>query len=609
MAASVQYCYFTTSSTSTSTSTSTPHRTLKKTLRNPPIQFTKTSQKPIKTPCVKDICKQGSLREAFQSLSILFTHQNPPQLCSDEAYSSVLELCASKKALSQGKQIHAHLITSNAISDSVFLSTRLVFMYGKCGSLVHAKNLFDRMPYRSIFTWNAMIGAYVTNNEPLVALELYSQMRISRVPLDACTFPSVLKACGGLKDMRCGGEIHGLAIKCGYISVVFVVNSLVAMYAKWDDLDGAKRLFERMTERVDVVSWNSIISAYSANGQSIEALRLFREMHMAGVATNTYTFVAALRACEQPFFRNLGREIHAAILKSNHQLDVYVANALVSMYARCGKMDDAARIFYKMDERDNISWNSMLSGFVQNGLHDDALWFFHEMQDAGQKPDQVSVISVIAVSGRLGNLLNGMEGHAYALKNGIGSDLQVGNTLIDMYSKCCSVNYMQRAFDMMPNKDFITWTTIIAGYAQNNCYSMALELFRDVQREGMDVDAMMIGSILLACSGLKCISHIKEIHGYIMRRGLSDLVLQNAIVDIYGVCGNIDCATRMFELMELKDVVSWTSMISCYVHNGLANEALELFHLMKETSVEPDSIALQLEAPAQAPHFAIYQRT
>ncbi|PQM40026.1 pentatricopeptide repeat-containing protein [Prunus yedoensis var. nudiflora] len=144
----------------------------------------------------------------------------------------------------------------------------------------------------------------------------------------------------------------------------------------------------------------------------------------------------------------------------------------------------------------------------------------------------------------------------------------------------------------MPNVDFISWTTIIAGYAQNNCHMRALELCRKVQAVGLDVDAMMVESILLACGALKFVSFVKEIHGYTMRRGLFDLVLQNAVVNLYGECGYIEYANRMFEFIESKDVVSWTSMISCNVHNGLANEALELCHLMKETNVEPDSIAL-----------------
>ncbi|OVA03459.1 Pentatricopeptide repeat [Macleaya cordata] len=575
-------------------STLIPHISISKTQNRIPPQTPKLSQTPInlKTPSLKEICKRGNLQEAFLELNNFITNQNPPQFPPDEAYSSILDLCAAKKALSQGQQIHAHIITCNLIIDSVFLSTKLVFMYGKCGSLPDAKKLFGEMPQRTIFTWNAMIGAYVSNGEPLGALELYREMRVLDVSVDACTFPSVLKACGVMKDLNYGTEIHGLAIKCGFISVVFVVNSLVGMYAKCDDFNRAAQLFDRVTEKGDVVSWNSIISAYSNNGQGLEALRLFRRMQKSGVTMNSFTIVAALQACEKPSFMKFGMEIHAALLRSNRELHVIEINALVVMYTRCGRIDEALRVFNKMDEKDNVSWNSMLSGFVQNGLYEEAVGFFHEMLEAGHKTDLVSVVSIVSALGRLGNLSNGMEIHGYAIKHGLDSDLQVGNTLIDMYAKCCYVNYMAQVFYKMPNKDFISWTSMIAGYAQNHCYLEALELFREVQMKGMEVDPMMIGSVLLACSGMKCISHVKQIHGNILRLGLFDRVLENTIVDAYGECGKIEYASQMFVKIGNKDVVSWTSMISSYVRNGFANEALELFYKMGETGIEPDLVAL-----------------
>ncbi|KAL6968272.1 hypothetical protein U1Q18_034074 [Sarracenia purpurea var. burkii] len=315
-------------------------------------------------------------------------------------------------------------------------------------------------------------------------------------------------------------------------------------------------------------------------------------MQKAALCPSTYTFVSALQACEDMSLGKLGMEIHANVLKSNHHLDLYVANALLVMYTRCGKVGEALKIFDAMDERDNISWNSMLSGFVQNVFYNEALHFCHEMQDAGQKPDQGSVVSLLAASARLGNILYGMEIHAYAVKNGLESDLQVGNTLIDFYGKCSRINYIDSVFCRIPNKDVISWTTVIAGHAQNNSHLRAVELFREAQMERMDVDAMMIGSVLRACIGLEHISLLKELHSYIVKKGLSDLVLYNTILDAYGACGNVDYAFHIFKLIEFKDIVSWTSMMNCYVHNGLANEALHLFLSLKEVGVETDFVAL-----------------
>lgn len=557
------------------------------------LSLPKLPRKPTKIQSLKQFCEQGSFHEALRSLGSFFADQTSSlKFCLDEVYSPLLKLCAAKRCLFQGKQIHAHMIKSCDVSDSVFLSTMILFMYGKCGSIENAEKVFDKMRERTIFTWNAMLGARVSNGEALGALELYREMRVLGVPLDSCTFPCVLKACGVVYNLRCGMEIHGFAIKHGFDSVTFVVNSLVSMYAKCGDLNGARKLFDVISKRDDIVSWNSIIFACSSNGQAVEALEYFREMQKLNVSTNTYTFVSALQACEDPVFMKSGKEIHASILKSSHCYDIYVGNALLAMYVRYGKMVDAEKVFNDLEVKDNVSYNTMLSGFVQNGLYNEAIELFHNMQNTGKKPDKVSVLNIIAASGRLGNVLNGKEIHAYAVKQGLDSNIQIGNTLIDMYARCSCVNFMDCAFDRMAIKDFISWTTIIAGFAQNNFHTKALDLCRKAQIKGVDVDPMMIESVLLACKGLKCIYLVKEVHGYIIRRGLYDLLLQNAIVNVYGECRHIEYANRMFELIESKDIVSWTSMLSCYVHDGLANEAFELLDLMKESNVEPDTIAL-----------------
>ncbi|XP_021764344.1 pentatricopeptide repeat-containing protein At3g63370, chloroplastic [Chenopodium quinoa] len=586
MASSIQLSHITSSLT-----TLPNYQMLKNTHFNFPPKTSKLETNSINSSSLKQICKQGNLKEAFQSLTNYLSHQNEAHLSPDEAYSSVLELCAEKKAVREGKQIHNHVIKSNGHGNSVFLRTKLVFLYGKCGAVFDAQKVFDEMPQRTIFSWNAMLGAYVSNGKPWEALELYRAMRVFGVNVDACTFPCVLKACGLIKDIRLGTEIHGYAVKSGCDSNGFVVNALVSMYAKCEDTVGARQLFDRIQVKDDVVLWNSIISAYSASGKHMEALMLFREMEKAGVSMNSYTYVCALQACEEPFKR-LGMEIHAAILKSNDKMHLYVANALLVMYARCGRMREAAQIFHKMTDKDSISWNSLLSGFVQNGLYSEALQFFHETLAAGQRADQVSLISILGTSGRLKNLLNGMEAHAYALKNGLDADIQVANSLIDMYSKCCHIKFMECVFRSMVSRDVISWTTVIAGYAQNNYHAKALDVFREVQAEGVEIDAMMIGSVLLACTSLRLLNHVKETHGYILRKGLSDLVLNNTLVDAYGECNNIELASRMFKLIENKDVVSWTSMISAYVDNGLGDEALSLFCLMKEDGIEPDSVTL-----------------
>ncbi|XP_072974558.1 pentatricopeptide repeat-containing protein At3g63370, chloroplastic [Typha angustifolia] len=544
---------------------------------------------PLRTnTSLKEICRQGSLRHAFLALTNL-AHKSPPL---QEDYASILELCAAQKAIFQGRQIHAHIITSGSLGDNGFLATKLLFMYGKCAHIAVAHILFEEMPQRTIFAWNALIGAYASNGQPAEAIECYQGMRASGLMPDACTFASVLKACGVIGDVYSGSEVHGLAVKLGFGSITFVANAMVGMYAKCGWWNSAMWLFERLDDGRDVVSWNSIITGCVQNGQFLKALILFREMHKDDIAMNSYTAVGVLQACAELALVRLGMEIHAALLKCNHIFEIYESNALIVMYSRCGRIDDAIKVFSEMDEKDNVSWNSVLSGYVQNGLYNEAIQFYHQMLKDGFKVDQVSIISVASALGHIGSLMNGMEVHAFAIKQGFDSDMQVGNTLMDMYAKCYLVGYAERVFHKMPSKDYISWTTIIAALAQNSRYSDALELFKEVQKDGMKVDAMMIGSILHVCSGLARLPLLKEIHGYTIRHGLLDIVLENTIIDIYGECGQVVQSIHIFERMNNKDVVTWTSMITCYISNGLLNEALSLFVDMQEANIEPDAVAL-----------------
>ncbi|KAM0941667.1 putative tetratricopeptide-like helical domain superfamily, DYW domain-containing protein [Dioscorea sansibarensis] len=528
-----------------------------------------------------------SLKQSFLSF------HNSPFLHSQESYSSILELCASHKALLQGQQIHAHMLTSNALAnDDGFLSTKLLFMYGKCGHLASAKLLFDEMPQRTVFAWNAMIGAYVSAGLPWEAPKLFREMSVCGAVPDACTFASVLRACGEVENICLGGEVHCLAVKHGLVSTTFVANALIAMYAKCGWFDHAMKLFELMDGNRDVVSWNSIIAACLKDERFTKALFLFREVLESGIGMNSYNVVSALQACAELSLLKLGMQIHASVWKRGKTIQVHEANALIVMYARCGKMDDATRVFVETNEKDYISWNSILSGCVQNGLNMEAISFFRELLEVGIKPDQVSVISVASALGRLGNILNGMEAHAYSIKEGFESNLQVGNTLVDMYAKFSLVNYAETVFRKMPEKDYISWTTAIAALAQNQQYLEALGLFIEVQKDGMNVDPMMIGSILIACGGLKSLYILKQIHGYTIRHGLLDLVLENKIIDVYGQCEKVGYAVRVFNGIETKDVVSWTSMLSCYIHSYFFDEALCLFRDMMETNVEPDAVML-----------------
>lgn len=555
---------------------------------NTSSQF-QTFHKPV---FLTQLCNQGNLRQAFFFLS---NSKNQHLTPTPKEYASLLDLCAFNKAISQGRQIHAHIAKLSCFLLDGFLPTKLIFMYGKCGFLKDAHHLFDEMPDRTIFSWNALIGAYVNTGDLFHALNLYHKMQISEFIPDACTFALVLKSCGGLENFNFGRGIHGLIIKYGLQTNTLVANSLLCMYSKCGYFNHAFDLFRQLDYERDMVSWNSIISASVQNGQFLDALNLFREMQRHGLRWDSYTIVGILQACAELSLSKLGREIHAMQIKKFQLFDVHEGNALVVLYCKCGKMDYAGKVFSILPKRDNISWNSMLSGYVQNGYNTKAMELFDRMVKLGFQPDQVSVISAASALGRLVNIRNGSELHAYALKQGFGYSLEVGNALIDMYTKCGYINYAKAVFDRMHMRDHISWTIMIAAHVQIGGrfgYLKGINLFRDAQNNRIKVDGMMVGSVLQACSRLASLYLLRQLHGYAIRNRLLDLVLRNTFTDIYGQLGKVEQSFSIFKSIQNRDVVTWTTMVNCYTNNGLFKEALEMFSEMIRNKIEPDAVGI-----------------
>ncbi|KAK3142335.1 hypothetical protein QOZ80_4BG0345240 [Eleusine coracana subsp. coracana] len=419
--------------------------------RTPSLAPPSTSS-PIPHPVsLKRLCKEGNLRDALYLLtSGAHGRRRPPR----EDYGWVLDLVAARRAALEGMQVHAHALATGSLEgdDDGFLATKLVFMYGRCGRVEDARRLFDGMPGRTVFSWNALVGAYLSSGSAGEAVRVYRAMRASAaqgVAPDGCTLASVLKACGAEGDGRCGREVHGLAAKTGLHRSTLVANALIGMYAKCDMLDSALRLFEWLQDGRDVASWNSVITGCVQNGRILEALGLFRGMQSAGFGMNSYTAVGVLQICAELALLHLGRELHAPLLKCGTELSIQ-CNALLVMYAKCGWVDSALRVFHQIGEKDYISWNSMLSCYVQNGLYAEAIEFFGEMLRHGFQPDHASVVSLSSALGHLGRLNNGREVHAYAIKQKLHADLQVGNTLMDIHSKL--VDKGKYYMDMMRNK-------------------------------------------------------------------------------------------------------------------------------------------------------------
>lgn len=376
-------------------------------------------------------------------------------------------------------------------------------------------------------------------------------------------------------------RLHGFLVVSGKAQSIFISTRLVSVYAKLGDVFLSRSIFDQIPYK-NVCAWNSIISAYVQNGRSREAVNCFYQLLLTCDARpDFYTFPPLIKAC-----RDLidGKKIHCWVSKLGFDWDVYVAASLVHMYSRFGFVRVARKLFDDMPSRDMGSWNAMISGFCQNGKAAEALDLLDELRLEGIKMDPVTVCSVLPVCAQLNDFLTGRLIHLYVIKHGLEFDLFVSNGLINMYAKFGSLEHAQQVFNQMLVRDVVSWNSIIAAYEQNDDPITALGFFSEMQLSGIQPDSLTLVSLASIVAQSRDCQNSKSVHGFIMRRGWLrvDVLIGNAVMDMYAKLGIIHSARKVFEEIPTKDVISWNTLITGYAQNGLASEAIGVYGMMEE---------------------------
>ncbi|XP_057438200.1 pentatricopeptide repeat-containing protein At5g03800 isoform X2 [Lotus japonicus] len=387
---------------------------------------------------------------------------------------------------------------------------------------------------------------------------------------------------------------------------------LFSTYLNLGLLSYAHRIFLSLSSPT-VISYSALISAFSKSHREHQAFHLFLHMLTSStVLPNGYTYVAVLTACIQTLHLQFGLQLHAAVIKTAYIDSVFVANALMCLYSKCGSHDDMLKLFDEMPSRDIASWNTVLSGAVQELMYGTAFELFRDMQatDALSLDDFTLSTLLTACSGSA-SVMEGLQVHAHAVKVGLETELSVGNSLIGFYTNCGSLDNVVRLFEEMSVRDVITWTEMItaymefglvnlalkifdempeknsvsynallAGFCQNGEGLKALDLFIRMVDEGLELTDFSLTSAINACSLLADYKVSKQIHGFATKFGFgSNACVEAALLDMYTRCGRMVDAKKMFcrwELEEFSSIV-WTSMVCGYARNGQPDEAISLF--------------------------------
>ncbi|KAL4382704.1 hypothetical protein S245_014410 [Arachis hypogaea] len=319
--------------------------------------------------------------------------------------SGALKSCLGLEAYDVGKSVHGSALKT-CYNRDIYVGTALLELYAKSGEIVEAQRFFEEMPKNDLIPWSLMIARYAQSDKSWEALELFRRIRQASVVPNNFTFASVLQACASLVLPNMGKQIHSYVLKVGLLLNVFVSNSLMDVYAKCGQIENSIKLFVESPEHNDV-TWNTIIVGYVQSGEAEKAMNIFIRMLEYDVQPTEVTYSSVLRACASLAALEPGLQVHSLIIKTTYNKDTVVANSLIDMYAKCGRITDARVIFDKMNKQDEVSWNAMICGYSTHGLGVEALNLFDMMQQSNSKPNKLTFVGVLSACSNAGLLERG----------------------------------------------------------------------------------------------------------------------------------------------------------------------------------------------------------
>ncbi|OAY63646.1 Pentatricopeptide repeat-containing protein [Ananas comosus] len=428
---------------------------------------------------------------------------NEPSLLLLCRFRDLLKASVAVRDLAAGESLHA-LYVKSLVPHSTYLSNHFLLLYSKCGLLRRAHHLFDEIPHPNVFSHNALLAAHarrpdlaarifdripapdlVSYNTLLSAfaiggrsrdaLELFSRMRRSGLrDADGFTLSSVVSAGAGAGV----DQLHALAVSTGLDAYVSVNNSVISGYGKGGSVRSAEKLFDEMLVR-DEVSWNCMIVVCGQHREGAKALSLFQEMVRRDLRVDVYTLASVLTAFTALEDLPGGAQFHARLIKSAVERNCHVGSGLIDLYAKCGRIRDARKVFDEVSEPDLVLWNTIISGYSLNDeFSEEGLNCFMKMRRDGFVPDDCSFVCTISACSNLSSPSQGRQMHALAIKSELPSNrISVNNALVNMYSKCGNVEDAQKLFERMMERNTVSYNSMIAGFAHHGLAVEALGPF------------------------------------------------------------------------------------------------------------------------------------
>nr|AYM00496.1 pentatricopeptide repeat protein [Salvia miltiorrhiza] len=503
-------------------------------------------------------------------------------------FSSVLIACAAVEGMELGKCIQGHVIKSGAGGD-VFLGNAIVDLYAKFGAMFDAVKQFKLMKMRNVVSWTLIISGFAKNGDSISAFSVFDEMRKSGEEINNFTVSSVLSACANPSMFEEALQIHCWTFKVGLYIDPVVKSSLINTYSKVGAVNLSEKVFVETGEMKQVGVWTNMISAFVHCGIYEKAIIFFQEMLRKGINPDMFTVSSILSRIDS---LSLGRQVHSYTVKLGMVSEGHVGSSILTMYSKCGNLEDSLKAFEQLGRKDNVSCTSMIVGFAENGCPDKAIQLFQEVGFKESIPDDRILAAVLNSCSALRSLKLGREVHGFALQCRSGEQQAVvDSALVNMYSKCGDLGSARIVFDKMCIKDQASWSSLISGFSRSGQVEETLELFHSLLLSNVNADALIVSLVLEALGVSSELDLGEQLHGYTIKVGFeADASVGSSLVMMYSKSGSISVCHKVFQQITDPDLVCWTTMIASYANNGKGSEALELFERMKRSGIEPDAV-------------------
>ncbi|CAL5029333.1 unnamed protein product [Urochloa decumbens] len=436
---------------------------------------------------------------------------------------------------------------------------------------------------------------------------------------------SLLFSCTAGRARFPGEQVHARAVALGLAGHPSVLPRLASFYIALGDLPAARAAVERAAGEARAFPWNLLVWGYAGRGMWGDVVLAYGKMLALGVGADRFTYPSVLRACGELRDAAVGRGIEQRVQRWRYGLDMYVWNALVGMYAKCGELEDARRVFDGMPARDIVSWNAMVSGYALAGMwgetfellqrvpgvnivtwnvvaagnlkvgnYDEVMRLVSQMRSFhGAGLDSVTVVVGLKACGRNGYLRLGRKLHGVAVRLCMDRFERVECSLITMYSRCEMMSSAYRLFRTCSVQSVATWNSLLAGFAFMDQVQEAMLLFRKMIESAVFPNDVTVLTMLSLSARFGHLRHGREMHCYILKHGLSGCnLLQNSLVDMYSKSRQMAAAQRVFDQMQCQDRHAYTSLILGYGMQREGVVSLKLFDEMIASNVKVDHVTM-----------------